>query len=154
MSGPRALHPSQWGMLCPADTPEGESCGLVKNLALMTHITTGGSLDHNAIRHDTHFHITVGGSLWCFHDAQTPQTLAQTRNPRGPGPARPKPPDPQIPNRPTPRLPPWLLAHPHPDGEEGPAAKLAIRLVPWPPRQARNSHPDAAPQNPPNAPNP
>jgi len=28
-------------MLCPADTPEGESCGLVKNLALMTHITTG-----------------------------------------------------------------------------------------------------------------
>lgn len=28
-------------MLCPADTPEGESCGLVKNLALMTHVTTG-----------------------------------------------------------------------------------------------------------------
>ena len=27
-------------MLCPADTPEGEACGLVKNLALMTHITT------------------------------------------------------------------------------------------------------------------
>jgi len=27
-------------MLCPADTPEGESCGLVKNLALKTHVTT------------------------------------------------------------------------------------------------------------------
>ena len=27
-------------MLCPSDTPEGEACGLVKNLALMTHITT------------------------------------------------------------------------------------------------------------------
>ena len=40
VSGPRSLQPSQWGMLCPADTPEGESCGLVKNLALMTHITT------------------------------------------------------------------------------------------------------------------
>jgi len=40
VSGPRALHPSQWGMLCPSDTPEGEACGLVKNLALMTHITT------------------------------------------------------------------------------------------------------------------
>ena len=40
VSGPRALQPSQWGMLCPADTPEGESCGLVKNLALMTHVTT------------------------------------------------------------------------------------------------------------------
>ncbi len=39
VSGPRSLQPSQWGMLCPSDTPEGESCGLVKNLALMTHIT-------------------------------------------------------------------------------------------------------------------
>ena len=40
VSGPRALQPSQWGMLCPADTPEGESCGLIKNLALTTHVTT------------------------------------------------------------------------------------------------------------------
>jgi len=40
VSGPRSLQPSQWGMLCPSDTPEGESCGLVKNLALMTHVTT------------------------------------------------------------------------------------------------------------------
>lgn len=30
-------------MLCPSDTPEGEGCGLVKNFALMTHITTGSS---------------------------------------------------------------------------------------------------------------
>lgn len=41
VSGPRSLQPSQWGMLCPADTPEGEACGLVKNLALLAHITTG-----------------------------------------------------------------------------------------------------------------
>lgn len=40
ISGPRSLHGSQWGMLCPNDTPEGEACGLVKNLALMAHITT------------------------------------------------------------------------------------------------------------------
>jgi len=40
VSGPRALQPSQWGMLCPSDTPEGDACGLVKNLALMTNITT------------------------------------------------------------------------------------------------------------------
>ncbi|KAI5171457.1 DNA-directed RNA polymerase III subunit RPC2 [Pancytospora epiphaga] len=40
VSGPRALHTSSWGMFCPADTPEGESCGLVKNLALLTEITT------------------------------------------------------------------------------------------------------------------
>lgn len=26
-------------MVCPTDTPEGETCGLVKNLALLTHIT-------------------------------------------------------------------------------------------------------------------
>ncbi|KAM3205831.1 hypothetical protein P3L10_029241 [Capsicum annuum] len=40
VSGPRALQPSQFGMLCPCDTPEGEVCGLVENLALMTHVTT------------------------------------------------------------------------------------------------------------------
>jgi DNA-directed RNA polymerase III subunit RPC2 len=40
VSGPRSLQPSQWGMLCPADTPEGESCGLVKNLALLSHVTS------------------------------------------------------------------------------------------------------------------
>jgi DNA-directed RNA polymerase III subunit RPC2 len=26
-------------MMCPADTPEGEACGLVKNLALLAHVT-------------------------------------------------------------------------------------------------------------------
>uniref|UniRef100_A0A7S2DCI5 DNA-directed RNA polymerase subunit beta n=1 Tax=Octactis speculum TaxID=3111310 RepID=A0A7S2DCI5_9STRA len=40
VAGPRALQPSQWGMLCPADTPEGETCGLVKNLALLCHVTS------------------------------------------------------------------------------------------------------------------
>lgn len=45
VSGPRALQPSQFGMLCPSDTPEGEACGLVKNLALMTHITTNDEED-------------------------------------------------------------------------------------------------------------
>ena len=48
VSGPRALQPSQWGMLCPSDTPEGEACGLVKNLALLTHVTT--DLDEEPIR--------------------------------------------------------------------------------------------------------
>ena len=40
ISGPRSLHPSQWGMICPSDTPDGSSCGLVKNLALLAHVTT------------------------------------------------------------------------------------------------------------------
>lgn len=39
VSGPRSLQPSQWGMMCPCDTPEGEACGLVKNLALLAHVT-------------------------------------------------------------------------------------------------------------------
>ena len=39
VSGPRSLQPSQWGMVCPADTPEGESCGLDKNLALTAFVT-------------------------------------------------------------------------------------------------------------------
>ena len=36
---PRRLHNSSWGFLCPAETPEGASIGIVKNLAYMTHIT-------------------------------------------------------------------------------------------------------------------
>lgn len=43
VSGPRSLQGSQWGMLCPSDTPEGESCGLVKALALLTHVTSDDS---------------------------------------------------------------------------------------------------------------
>lgn len=38
---PRQLHNSQWGMICPAETPEGHACGLVKNLALMSYISVG-----------------------------------------------------------------------------------------------------------------
>jgi DNA-directed RNA polymerase II subunit RPB2 len=36
---PRKLHNSTWGFLCPVETPEGQSIGIVKNLACMTHIT-------------------------------------------------------------------------------------------------------------------
>jgi DNA-directed RNA polymerase III subunit RPC2 len=36
----RHLQPSQWGLFCPTETPVNEQCGLVKNFALMTHITT------------------------------------------------------------------------------------------------------------------
>ena len=35
----RDLHPTQWGRLCPNETPEGQNCGLVKNLALMVEIS-------------------------------------------------------------------------------------------------------------------
>jgi len=36
---PRKLHNTSWGMVCPAETPEGQSVGIVKNLSYMTHIT-------------------------------------------------------------------------------------------------------------------
>lgn len=42
---PRQLHNTQWGMICPCETPEGGSIGLVKNLALMAYIS---------VRYETH----------------------------------------------------------------------------------------------------
>lgn len=97
VSGPRALHPSQWGMLCPADTPEGESCGLVKNLALMTHVTTGGvSWDGNStcgiiagMIHDMGCWVASGGATtqecvprynygWCMQGWSYPPVAAFT----------------------------------------------------------------------------
>jgi len=37
----RDLHPTQFGRVCPTETPEGPNCGLVKNLALGASFTTG-----------------------------------------------------------------------------------------------------------------
>ncbi|TXG47387.1 hypothetical protein EZV62_026681 [Acer yangbiense] len=45
LAKPMQLHNSQWGMMCPAETPVGQACGLVKNLALMVHITVGSATD-------------------------------------------------------------------------------------------------------------
>jgi DNA-directed RNA polymerase II subunit RPB2 len=36
---PRKLHNTTWGFLCPAETPEGQSIGVVKNLSYMSHVT-------------------------------------------------------------------------------------------------------------------
>jgi DNA-directed RNA polymerase III subunit RPC2 len=52
ISGPRSLQPSQWGMVCPCDTPEGESCGLVKNFALLSQVTL--DLDDTLVRSAAH----------------------------------------------------------------------------------------------------
>ncbi|MCU0859220.1 MAG: DNA-directed RNA polymerase subunit B [Thermoplasmata archaeon] len=37
----RDLHPTQWGRLCPNETPEGQNCGLVKNCALIVDVSEG-----------------------------------------------------------------------------------------------------------------
>jgi len=36
---PRKLHNTTFGFLCPAETPEGQSIGVVKNISYMAHIT-------------------------------------------------------------------------------------------------------------------
>ena len=39
MVEPRKLHGTTFGFLCPAETPEGQSIGIVKNLSYLTHVT-------------------------------------------------------------------------------------------------------------------
>ncbi|KAK6090882.1 hypothetical protein P3W45_000127 [Vairimorpha bombi] len=41
LAKPRQLHNTHWGMICPAETPEGQACGLVKNLSLLAYISVG-----------------------------------------------------------------------------------------------------------------
>ncbi len=43
----RDLHPTQWGRLCPNETPEGQNCGLVKNAAQMIDVSE--QVDDNMI---------------------------------------------------------------------------------------------------------
>ena len=37
----REIHPTEWGKLCPAETPEGSSIGLREHLAVFAEITFG-----------------------------------------------------------------------------------------------------------------
>ena len=42
---PRKLHNSQWGYICPAESPEGAPVGVVKNLSYLSHVTIKSSRD-------------------------------------------------------------------------------------------------------------
>jgi DNA-directed RNA polymerase II subunit RPB2 len=42
---PRNLHSTQWGYICPVETPEGGSIGLLKNMALMCLMSVGSNHD-------------------------------------------------------------------------------------------------------------
>ena len=46
---PRKIHSTQWGIICPAETPEGAPVGIVKNIALGAHITNHSN-SKNTIR--------------------------------------------------------------------------------------------------------
>jgi len=41
----RDLHPTQWGRICPSETPEGPNCGLVKNFAQSVELSTGCDIE-------------------------------------------------------------------------------------------------------------
>ena len=41
---PRKQHGTQWGYICPAETPEGQSVGVVKNISLSTIVSINTSL--------------------------------------------------------------------------------------------------------------
>ncbi|KAG7740569.1 hypothetical protein KL930_003851 [Ogataea haglerorum] len=43
LAKPRQLHNTHWGLVCPAETPEGQACGLVKNLSLMACASVGSA---------------------------------------------------------------------------------------------------------------
>jgi DNA-directed RNA polymerase III subunit RPC2 len=44
IAGPRALLGSHWGIICPCDTPDGEGCGIIKNLSLCCNISTSTTI--------------------------------------------------------------------------------------------------------------
>ena len=46
----RDLHPTQWGRICPSETPEGPNCGLVKNFAQMVEVSKGVTDEEEVIR--------------------------------------------------------------------------------------------------------
>jgi len=79
---PRRLASTTWGFLCPAETPEGASVGLVKNMSYMTHITTrsdSSSLYKHAdaflipLAVDTNTRVFING-VW-VGCTETPQEL-------------------------------------------------------------------------------
>ena len=63
---PRKLHDTTWGFLCPAETPEGASVGIVKNLSYMTHVTI--PCNSSALYDFIEPHVTV-------FDKLTPQDM-------------------------------------------------------------------------------
>lgn len=58
---PRQLHNTHWGFICPAETPEGQAVGLVKNLALMAYISVGCSLSPILVGFSYMWHLRESG---------------------------------------------------------------------------------------------
>jgi DNA-directed RNA polymerase II subunit RPB2 len=43
---PRKLHNTQYGVICPAESPEGHAIGLVKNMSIIANISVDGNNDY------------------------------------------------------------------------------------------------------------
>ncbi len=83
----RDLHPTQWGRICPNETPEGQNCGLVKNASLIINVTQGIDSDivYNELKNMDIYDITkeefsgrvyLNGDFIGYHD--DPITLTET----------------------------------------------------------------------------
>lgn len=67
---PRKLHATQWGYICCAETPEGASVGLVKNMAMSTNITiSSNSTNIRTVLEDAGVVEFDGTNPGIFHDA-------------------------------------------------------------------------------------
>jgi DNA-directed RNA polymerase subunit B len=83
----RDLHPTQWGRICPNETPEGQNCGLVKNASLIINVTQGIDPDivvdelknmdiHNVTKEEASGRVYLNGDFIGYHD--DPATLTET----------------------------------------------------------------------------
>lgn len=65
---PRKLHGTQFGIICPAETPEGVSVGLVKNMAMLTNITVASnSVSLRELLHETDLVHFDGNNIEIFN---------------------------------------------------------------------------------------
>jgi DNA-directed RNA polymerase beta subunit len=69
LAKPRQLHNSQWGIICPAETPEGQACGLVRPRPLSTVPMKLGSVIATA-------HRDRGAVRWFHHRVMDPSTCS------------------------------------------------------------------------------
>lgn len=74
---PRMLHNTHFGLICPAETPEGHNIGVVKNMALMTRVSENITIAD----YDNIMEILRKSEHFRFYDSQTVQdfTLESTR---------------------------------------------------------------------------
>ena len=66
---PRKLHGTSWGFMCPVETPEGHSVGIVKNMSLLTSIS-----QHTPSTTVIHYLREMSGIQWIT----TPQVYEGT----------------------------------------------------------------------------